>query len=154
MESPPPLVLTRSVSRPQYPASRSSSETSHSTDSTGSASTVLTHADITKNPPQNNHDEGIGEANTGGGGGTVTANPSFLQRVVSNTAPIVPRKKRRGLLANLSLVPEVERPLEYEFPVKVLVTCVVAAAGASAPMASGILYREFSDLLCFLGFGG
>lgn len=46
---------------------------------------------------------------------------TFLQRVTSATAPVIPRERRRGLFAALTIVPEIERPMEYEFGVKVLV---------------------------------
>lgn len=54
---------------------------------------------------------------------------------------IVPRLKRRGLLATWTIIPEVERPLEYSNQVKWIITSFTAIAGAAAPMGSAIFYR-------------
>jgi hypothetical protein len=55
---------------------------------------------------------------------------------------VVPRSKRRGLLGALTLVPEVERPQNYENRTKWLITLVVALAGAAAPLGSAVFFRE------------
>ena len=54
---------------------------------------------------------------------------------------IVPRIQRRGLLASLTVIPEVERPKEYSNKVKWTITLFTAVAGAAAPMGSAIFYR-------------
>lgn len=46
------------------------------------------------------------------------------------------------MLGQLGLVPEIENPKEYGTIVKNSITILVAAAGAAAPMASTILFRE------------
>lgn len=54
---------------------------------------------------------------------------------------IVPRKERRGLFAQLTLIPEVERPYDYSRKTKWMITTIVAAAAAGSPLGSNILYR-------------
>ncbi|KAI5795159.1 major facilitator superfamily domain-containing protein [Geopyxis carbonaria] len=83
--------------------------------------------------------EPIRTTESAGGGG-------FLQRVVTNRSAIVPRGKRRGLLAGLSILPEVENPMEYKRPIKHLITAIVALAGASAPMASAIVFPALGEI--------
>lgn len=60
---------------------------------------------------------------------------------------IVPRAKRRGLLARLAFVPEVERPYDYKSGTKWFITFQVAIAAAAAPIGSAILLRELGYLL-------
>lgn len=55
---------------------------------------------------------------------------------------VVPRKERRGLFAQLALIPEVERPYDYTRKTKWMVTSIVAAAACTAPLGSNILYRK------------
>jgi len=55
---------------------------------------------------------------------------------------VVPRSERRGLLGRLTIIPEIERPYEYNRRTKWMVTAVVALAAAAAPMGSGIFYRR------------
>lgn len=38
---------------------------------------------------------------------------SFLERVMTNRTAAVPRGKRRGLFSSVTIIPEVEDPLEY-----------------------------------------
>lgn len=54
---------------------------------------------------------------------------------------IVPRSKRRGLFARLTIVPEVERPYDYKRSTKWFITLIVALAGAAAPFGSSVFYR-------------
>lgn len=54
---------------------------------------------------------------------------------------IVPRKDRRGLFAQLALIPEVERPYDYSRKTKWTITTIVATAAAGSPIGSNILYR-------------
>lgn len=54
---------------------------------------------------------------------------------------IVPRKDRRGLFAQLTIIPEVERPYDYSRKTKWTITTIVAAAAAGSPLGSNILYR-------------
>lgn len=62
--------------------------------------------------------------------------------VRSRALTIVPRAKRRGLLARLTVIPEVERPYEYKNSTKWFITFQVAIAAAAAPMGSAILLRK------------
>lgn len=55
---------------------------------------------------------------------------------------IVLRADRRGLLASLAVIAEVERPKEYTNRVKWIITFFTAVAGAAAPMGSAIFYRK------------
>ena len=54
----------------------------------------------------------------------------------------VPRAQRRGLLARLTVIPEVEQPYKYKNKTKWAITAIVALAAAGAPMGSGIFLRE------------
>ncbi|KAI0164405.1 MFS general substrate transporter [Hypoxylon sp. FL1284] len=64
----------------------------------------------------------------------------------SRPLTIVPRKKRRGLLAQLTLVPEVDRPYDYPNKVKWTITVFVAMAACAAPMGSAIFYPALPDM--------
>jgi hypothetical protein len=55
---------------------------------------------------------------------------------------VVPREKRRGLLARFALIPEVEDPLTYGRRTKWILTSFVALAGAAGPTASAIFMRK------------
>lgn len=62
-------------------------------------------------------------------------------------APInVPRSERRGWLASLSIIKEVEDPKDYARSTKWAITAIVAAAAAAAPMGSGIVLPALSDI--------
>ena len=63
--------------------------------------------------------------------------------VRSRPLSIVPRHKRRGLLAKFALIPEVDRPYDYKRGTKWLITLVVALAAAAAPIGSAIMMREY-----------
>src|SRR6187402_492949 len=52
--------------------------------------------------------------------------------VRSRPLTIVPRAKRRGLLARLTVIPEVERPYDYKRSTKWFITFQVAIAAAAA----------------------
>lgn len=58
----------------------------------------------------------------------------------------VPRGQRRGLLANLAVIAEIEDPKGYPRKTKWLITFVVAVAGAAAPMGSSILLPALVDI--------
>lgn len=63
--------------------------------------------------------------------------PSTRSRALST----ISRSKRRGLLATLTIVPEVENPYEYKNSTKWFITLVIALAAASAPLGSAIFLR-------------
>lgn len=63
--------------------------------------------------------------------------------VRSRPMSVIPRSKRRGLLGRFTIIPEVERPIEYKRKQKWLITMFVALAAAAAPMGSAIFYRRF-----------
>jgi hypothetical protein len=63
--------------------------------------------------------------------------------VRSRPLSIVPRQKRRGLLAKLALIPEVDRPYDYKRSTKWLITLIVALAAAAAPLGSAIFLRKY-----------
>ncbi|KAK7562434.1 major facilitator superfamily domain-containing protein [Phyllosticta paracitricarpa] len=65
---------------------------------------------------------------------------------VSRPPTMVPRKERRGLLSNLSLIPEVTNPYEYSRKIKWTITAVVAFTAAAAPMGSAILLPALSEV--------
>lgn len=69
----------------------------------------------------------------------------------SRALSIVPRLKRRGLLAQLTLVPEVERPYDYPNKIKWTITGFVALAACAAPMGSAIFYPALPEMSRDLG---
>ncbi|OTA80761.1 hypothetical protein M434DRAFT_86128 [Hypoxylon sp. CO27-5] len=71
---------------------------------------------------------------------------SQASSVRSRPLTIVPRLKRRGFLAQLTLVPEVERPYEYPNKVKWTITAFIALAACAAPMGSAIFYPALPDM--------
>ncbi|KAI1104474.1 MFS general substrate transporter [Jackrogersella minutella] len=64
----------------------------------------------------------------------------------SGPLSIVPRLKRRGLLAQLTLIPEVERPYEYPNKIKWAITAFVAMAACAAPMGSSIFFPALPEM--------
>ena len=73
--------------------------------------------------------------------------PSTRMATNKNKSRIVPRSKRRGMFAQLALVPEIEDPRDYGKFIKYLITTLIGAAGSTAPMASTILFRMFVSSL-------
>ncbi|KAI1381011.1 major facilitator superfamily transporter multidrug resistance [Hypoxylon crocopeplum] len=69
----------------------------------------------------------------------------------SRTLSVVPRLKRRGFLAQLTFVPEVERPYDYPNKVKWTITAFIALAACAAPMGSAIFYPALPDMSKDLG---
>lgn len=59
----------------------------------------------------------------------------------SRPLTIVPRAKRRGLFASLTVIPEVERPYDYSRKTKWTITAIVALAAAGGPIGSNLMYR-------------
>ncbi|KEY68951.1 hypothetical protein S7711_04616 [Stachybotrys chartarum IBT 7711] len=64
---------------------------------------------------------------------------------------IVPRAKRRGLLAGLAIIPEVERPYDYKRSTKWTITLTIALATTAAPLGSTIFYPALPTLSAELG---
>lgn len=59
----------------------------------------------------------------------------------------IPRSERRGILAKLTIVPEVEKSYHYARSTKWFITFVVAVAAAAAPIGSAILLRMCFNIL-------
>ncbi|KAF1987580.1 MFS general substrate transporter [Aulographum hederae CBS 113979] len=77
--------------------------------------------------------------------------PAALARTtsrLSNSPSVipVPRSARRGLLANLCLVPEIPNPTHYAHPTKWFITFTVALSAAAAPMGSAVIMPALSDV--------
>ncbi|KAJ5482862.1 MFS transporter OpS2 [Penicillium diatomitis] len=74
--------------------------------------------------------------------------PVPLTRQVTELGPAVkiPRSKRRGLLAQVTLVAEIENPKTYSRKLKWFITFIVAVAGATAPMGSSIFFPSLSQV--------
>lgn len=72
-----------------------------------------------------------------------------LHRTVTPKLPTVkvPRKRRRGLFAQFTLVSEVTNPYDYPNNVKWFITFIVAIAGAAAPVGSAIIFRRSTSTL-------
>lgn len=64
----------------------------------------------------------------------------------SRPQSIVPRRKRRGLFSQLTLIPEVERPYDYPNRIKWAITAFIALAACAAPMGSAIFYPALPDM--------
>ncbi|RKL48630.1 hypothetical protein BFJ72_g1529 [Fusarium proliferatum] len=60
----------------------------------------------------------------------------------SRALSVVPRSKRRGLFAKLTLVPEIAYPPDYKNSTKWFLTGIIALATAAAPLGSTIVYRK------------
>ncbi|KAI1657245.1 MFS general substrate transporter [Daldinia decipiens] len=69
----------------------------------------------------------------------------------SKPLSIVPMLKRRGFLAQLAVIPEVERPYDYPNKVKWTITVFIALAACAAPMGSAIFYPALPDMSKDLG---
>lgn len=64
----------------------------------------------------------------------------------SRALAVVPRSKRRGLFAQVAIMPEVENPYDYKNSTKWTITAIIGLAGAAAPFGSSIFYRAFPPL--------
>ncbi|CDK28500.1 unnamed protein product [Kuraishia capsulata CBS 1993] len=72
---------------------------------------------------------------------------STISRVLTfDKSKIVPRGKRRGLLANFSLVPEYSNPRELPNKVKYSIVFVVACCAIAGPMGTSILLPAIDDV--------
>ncbi|PSN72498.1 MFS general substrate transporter [Corynespora cassiicola Philippines] len=78
----------------------------------------------------------------------VQNNPQSLSRTTSVTpdAIVVDRRNRRGLFAQLTLIPEVENPYHYARKTKWLITIIVAFCAMAAPMGSAIVMPALQDI--------
>lgn len=73
-----------------------------------------------------------------------------LVPVVSNPPPPavpVPRRQRRGLLAQVTIIAEVTEPKHYSRSIKWTITFLVALAAAAAPLGSAIFFRMSSLMI-------
>ncbi|KAI0394651.1 major facilitator superfamily transporter [Xylariaceae sp. FL0594] len=80
------------------------------------------------------------------GGGVVRKIQSTASSARSRHAIPVPLDKRRGLFPWLSLVPEVDRPHNYDNGIKWMLTFFVAAAACAGPMGSAIFYPALDEI--------
>ena len=69
---------------------------------------------------------------------------SRTSSVFSRTQSVIPRSQRRGILARLAVIPEVDRPYDYKDQTKYAITAIIALAAGAAPIGSGIFYRMCS----------
>jgi multidrug resistance protein len=58
----------------------------------------------------------------------------------------IPRHERRGILANLCIVAEVDDPYAYSRKKKWTITFIIALAGAAAPMGSSLVLPALKDI--------
>ena len=74
--------------------------------------------------------------------------PATLSRTITVTpdAVIIPSNQRRGLLARLAFIPEVENPEHYEQRTKWFLTFIVAFCAMAAPMGSAIVMPVLSQI--------
>ena len=79
---------------------------------------------------------------------TTSTPPASSDIDVEEVAPItpksmrVPRSQRRGLLAQLQLIPELTNPYHHSNPTKWLITTIVALAATTSSSGSSIFYRK------------
>ncbi|KAI1500805.1 major facilitator superfamily transporter multidrug resistance [Biscogniauxia marginata] len=99
-------------------------------------------------PPSDEYAEGVEDGVTGA---PERRTRSLTSSMRSRTPLIVPRSKRRGLFAQLTLLPEVERPFDYDNKVKWTLTIFIAIAACAAPMGSAIFYPALPELSKELG---
>ncbi|KAI1939915.1 hypothetical protein LOZ58_005691 [Ophidiomyces ophidiicola] len=59
---------------------------------------------------------------------------------------MVPLKERRGLLAKLALIPEVEEPTHYTRKTKWFITFIIGVAAMAAPMGSAIFFPALGQV--------
>ncbi|CAJ2502935.1 Uu.00g103290.m01.CDS01 [Anthostomella pinea] len=80
----------------------------------------------------------------------LSASPAQREGSLASSAPmpaiIIPRNKRRGLLAWMAVLPEVDRPYDYGNSTKWTITILAALAGCAAPMGSAILYPALPEM--------
>ncbi len=74
--------------------------------------------------------------------------PVSLSRTTTVTpdAVIVPRNQRRGILARLSLLPEVENATHYARKTKWFITFIIAFCAMAAPMGSAIVLPVLGEI--------
>lgn len=144
---------------PEKSATRSDNTTSlgHGDSDTDSHHAADSHAEVDSKSRQNSVDEDDEEddrhrdpepegpegLNTGipPDEGGLSRSHSRASSARSRPLVVVPRKERRGLFAQLTLIPEVERPYDYSRKTKWMITTIVAVAAAGSPLGSNILYR-------------
>lgn len=87
--------------------------------------------------------EGLNTGIIGGADGLMMRSRTQSRASSTRSRPltIVPRTKRRGLFAQFTLIPEVERPYDYSRKTKWTITAIVALAAAGGPIGSNIMYR-------------
>ncbi|KAK1511836.1 major facilitator superfamily transporter [Colletotrichum tamarilloi] len=64
----------------------------------------------------------------------------------SRALSIVARSKRRGFLAQLTTIPEVDNPYHYTNKTKWTITLIIALAAAVSPMGSSIFYPALTEM--------
>ncbi|KAL2758707.1 hypothetical protein ACRALDRAFT_2133749, partial [Sodiomyces alcalophilus JCM 7366] len=64
----------------------------------------------------------------------------------SRPLSVIPRSRQRGLLARLTVIPELGCPYEYTNRTKWAITAVVALAGGLGPLGSGIFYPALPQI--------
>ncbi|KAF2139259.1 uncharacterized protein K452DRAFT_232600 [Aplosporella prunicola CBS 121167] len=113
--------------QPDHSKDCDDAEKQHNVTSTPSSASFVEEGPSSNQPPLARHD---------------TKASNALQR----TPTVVPRKQRRGLFANLCLIPEVSNPYEYSRKTKWTLTFIVALSGAAAPTGSGIIFPALEDI--------
>ncbi|EPS33330.1 hypothetical protein PDE_08292 [Penicillium oxalicum 114-2] len=92
--------------------------------------------------------EQTAEPTTGSDEKNIQEPPAPLIRQFTEPGPAikVPRARRRGLFAQLTLIAEVEDPKTYSRKLKWFITFIVAVAGATAPMGSSIFFPSLPQV--------
>ncbi|KAF4785470.1 major facilitator superfamily transporter [Colletotrichum scovillei] len=71
---------------------------------------------------------------------------SRASSIRSRALSIVARSKRRGFLAQLTTIPEVDNPYNYTNKTKWTITLIIALAAAVSPMGSSIFYPALTEM--------
>lgn len=93
-------------------------------------------------PPTGNVGGALGQ-DVGETGAAASRTRSRASSTRSRALSVVSRSHKRGLFAQLALVPEVNRPFDYSNKVKWTITIFVAIAAAAAPLGSAIFFRKY-----------
>ena len=85
-------------------------------------------------------------ASVPGGNGDTGSVRSTVSRTYTGSSQVIPRRKRRGLLAQIVLVPEITDPKDYKPHIKRMLLAIVALAAMTSPMGSAIYLPALPDI--------
>ncbi|KAK1654407.1 major facilitator superfamily transporter [Colletotrichum phormii] len=143
---PPEETKTKSPSRGE---DQSSSQSSDSEDEitevgrNGDRSRKSADADADADSERDGEVDGEGDPSAGDAPARTRSRASSTR---SRALSIVARSKRRGFLARLTTIPEVDNPYNYTNKTKWTITLIIALAAAVSPMGSSIFYPALTEM--------